>query len=562
VSGIFAVASSRHAARGDLSPKKMALLALLSAVLLVSVVTVARVPQGAYSDPGWQIKAVQQSIRNESPFPNDLRMPDPEDISRERSGWISFWAPGSELFLWPLMRFGLSPGTAVRITAGVCIVSGSVGWALWTSLFSLPMWLRAAVAVSLPWIHYSNESLFLYSAEALTFAAVPWVLLSSSRFCDALRAGSSRYVRPFGVGFLAGCLYVMKYSGVLISAGLALYIALVVWRLGRERRRAILSASAWMLGLILPIAGLNLANQHFSGNVNLVTASMHSYFRWQIFLHGIVNPALAIASGDAPLAYVLLHPTSGLLKGLTRNAQETWPALFGLPGGVLLLYLSLKRGKIHSNSQLAVYVFSTGIVLLMLLWSVTPVSYEARHSAAGALTLLPVVLARGYAWYKSSSSKGFLRIVLLAFAAVYLVLPVLYGVASAFGKVYRQRQSTAISGMYNPLLADRDAELVRQALIQGYLAATDIWYVTDPITALDLPGRVIVRHADFTDAEILRKEKFASTRPVRVRVVLPQNFESNGKSQIIRDSFQGARNWERCSSAGRVNCWIAQVEPQ
>ena len=152
-------------------------------------------------------------------------------------------------------------------------------------------------------------------------------------------------------------------------------------------------------------------------------------------------------------------------------------------------------------------------------------------------------------------------LVLLAFAAVYLALPVLYGVASTIGKVYRQRQNTALSGMYNPLLADRDAELVRQALIQGYSAATDIWYVTDPTTALDLPGRVIVRHADFTDAAILRKEKFVTTRPVRVRVVLPLTFERNGKAQIIRDSFQGAGNWECCSTAGKVNCWISQVEP-
>ena len=81
--------------------------------------------------------------------------------------------------------------------------------------------------------------------------------------------------------------------------------------------------------------------------------------------------------------------------------------------------------------------------------------------------------------------------------------------------------------------------------------ASDIWYLVDPLTALDLPGRIIVRHADFIDLALLRRDLFLTTRLVRVHVVLPPRFEDNGKGKAIRASFPQATAWSRTGDPGR-----------
>src|SRR5712691_8682902 len=100
--------------------------------------------------------------------------------------------------------------------------------------------------------------------------------------------------------------------------------------------------------------------------------------------------------------------------------------------------------------------------------------------------------------------------------------------------------------MYNPSLAGKDVNYARSLLLQEFDLRSDVWYLTDPISALDLPGRMLIRHADFIDPEKLRQDTFRSSHPVRVRVVLPASFEKSGKADIIRRSFVGTGKWQSC----------------
>src|SRR5205814_8767877 len=98
-------------------------------------------------------------------------------------------------------------------------------------------------------------------------------------------------------------------------------------------------------------------------------------------------------------------------------------------------------------------------------------------------------------------------------------------------------------------------------LLEGFNPRTDLWYLTDPITALDLPGRALIRHADFIDSSQLRKETFRTSRPLRVRLVLPKSFEENGKGEIIRSSFVAAGEWQACRTDGVTRCWTSLMQP-
>src|SRR5581483_3305261 len=95
--------------------RRLPLLAFLSSVLIV--LAVSRTPQSLFSDPSWQLKALQQNLAGESPTFNTLVQPNPLDISQSGGEWISWWPIGTNVLIYPLLRIGLTMGTAVRVVA-------------------------------------------------------------------------------------------------------------------------------------------------------------------------------------------------------------------------------------------------------------------------------------------------------------------------------------------------------------------------------------------------------------------------------------------------------------
>src|SRR5207248_9617528 len=104
---------------------------------LFAVLAVTPVFQGIYSDPAYQLRAVQQKLAGESPSINVRISPAPDDLSRDVHEWIAWWTPGTQIAVYPFMRAGLSLGRSVRAVAAITLVAGSVGWATWFSFFEL-----------------------------------------------------------------------------------------------------------------------------------------------------------------------------------------------------------------------------------------------------------------------------------------------------------------------------------------------------------------------------------------------------------------------------------------
>ena len=152
-------------------------LALVSS--LVVVLASWRTPQSLFADPSWQLKALQQHMAGRSPTINTLVQPDPRDISRDHFEWISWWPIGTNVLVYPLLRMGLSIGTAVRVLAALALILGSLGFAYWVRIFRLPLGIGIALAIGIPWIRYANFSLFQYAAEGLVFGICPWILVGA-----------------------------------------------------------------------------------------------------------------------------------------------------------------------------------------------------------------------------------------------------------------------------------------------------------------------------------------------------------------------------------------------
>jgi hypothetical protein len=531
---------------------------LASSVALV--VLVAGTPQGLYSDPGWQAKALQQYLAGTAPTPNHLVMPSPQDLSVDAPEWLFWHAPGTQIVLYPLVSVGLAPGHAVRLIAVLSILVGVAGWSRWFCLFALPRAILIVLAIGLPWVRQVSNALFLYSAEILVFAVTPWLLILTQRFSGP--ALPSKHAASLLLAFLGGLalgsVYWLKYSALLISAGALLYIS--IWYIAdvnRAPRRTWTWLAAILAGAILPVAALSALNFRFASEANLVTAGAAFRPQWRTLLAATGNPALAALDLDAMLSYVLLHPGSPLV------ADHGWVELIGVPGGLVTAWLVFRGWARSPAHLLGSTVFVSGLALLLLIWTFsTSVSFEARHVAMASLAVLPLALSEGRRRFTEAPLR--VKLVLGALGCLYVVAPLAYGPVSAVAKVVRTSDRYAVgpAAVYNPLLADTDIASVRETLSQATEGREYVWYLTEPMSALDLPGRAVIRHADFMTPEAL-DERFATTRPIRVHALLPDRFEQNGKGRIIRESFPGAAAWRlQAIDGSNYRLWSADLAPE
>ena len=496
---------------------------------LIVVLISLHVPQGLFIDPAFQLLAVQQWSRGIAPTPNHLVQADPRDISRDTSSWISHWPPGFNFLILPLIEAGLSIGASVRFLASIGLIGGSVGWVLWFSRFDLPPTLLPVLALLFPWMHYASNPLMQYSTENLAFASVPWAL----HFGLKLYENWNRHSLAAAFGLYLGIIYWLKYSAIFVSLGVLLFLFLRSLR-KRELRPWVLTVG----GCLLPIIILACLGHHFGGAANSLGEDARSgNLTWQHFVFGIGNISLAMVDLDGLLRYLLFHPGRALVH------NDIVLPLVGIPGSLVALWLTFRhRGHAHALLAQCVLLSSMGALFAVWIISATAADFSARHLAMSALTIMPLCLQEGSLFYRTQERTRRTTIVLAA--VVYLALPMIYGPLALMGKSCRTPKTYVAgpTGIYNPLLTDFDVNVVIKELEE---TGPGVWYVPDPVTALQLPGRKIIRVPDFTAVFELQAERFVSTRPVRISLLLPYHFEENGKGKIIRRSFSAVDHWEQ-----------------
>ena len=517
--------------------------ALLSVAILAAMVF--RIPQGLYSDPAWQLAGVRQFLAGQSPTPNTGRTPVATDFSTDRLEWVTWWAPGTAFLAAGPMRLGLSSGTAVRVITLVFLTAGAIGWARWIAAFDLPSVVAFAMVALLPWMRRASAGVFEFSAETLVFGVAPWVLLAA--LAAARRAEHAACASiSFAVGLIVGLVYWLKYSWLLAAAGILAWFVMS----SAGGRRARLAAVA---GAAVPVAALSVLNVTLGGHANVATttASFHpSLITW---IAAAGAPSVMWFDLEAALRYALMNPSSPWIS------DTSWPLLFGLPGA-LWFVSAVRRAQVGHAGALALAVWISSIGLAILAWTLTPASVEGRHLATAGLATLPLVVSLAIReWRGDVASRRVSAAVVLI---VYIVAPAAYGVASVAGKIRRvpANYQTGPAGVYNPLLSADSIVSCRDALVRQLDAERDTWYLTDPITALDLPGRAIVVHADFESMDALSAISYRTSRAGRILALLPPAFETNGKGAVIRSSFPQAQEWTQIAVPCAPQLWVATID--
>ena len=537
------------------------ILSIVSALLLFLLV--ARNPQGLYSDVAWQLKALQQYIAGESPSLNHVSMPRPDDLSQNTSNWISWWPPGTQLCIYPLLKNKIALGDAIRIVVIIFIIIGTLGWIKWFLFFQIPRWIIITFSIALPWVHYNSNALFLYNAEILVYGLAPWILLLIySLRKEIINEKNKIELKDLSIialiGFILGLVYFLKYSFIFISLGAICFFGLKLFsRRNPHKLKALANFLTLALFFITPIFILRVLNLKLGVGLDPATIGPGIMFRWQSLLYISGFPVLAMTDAFSLLNYILFHSPVGFL------GRPLLLGFIGLPGSLLLFWLISRSRRFKDHEFLSLAVFLTSCAVLFVIWTITStVSYEARHLTAASLTILPFIIQEACIVYKKKIHHR-LKLILILAAIGYIFIPLFFGLVSVVAKVIRTPLNYRLGAekIYNPLLADFDLSGVWSRLESLPDPNKDIWFIPDPVTALNISGRTIITHADFQEPQVLRQQQYSSLKPLKVFALLPRHFEANGKGLIIRNSFIQAVSWEKKEIAGcNYLLWITNLQ--
>jgi hypothetical protein len=546
-------------------------------------------PYRVDTDTGFQLRALEQWQRGESPSPGTLRLPDADDLSRDALVWSSWWPPGFPFLYAPLAATGLSLAAALRLTSFLLFLAGAAGWMRLAGRLGLtagPLLLFAAsVAACAVTV---GGAISLRSTDNLTFAGMPWLMLLVLRSARTSPAPGPGLLWLCGLSL--GATYLLKYTFFLAALAAGAWLALQLLRRGAQPTSArLLRTAALCLGIVLPVIALIGLSAWQSGR--LAESATGARSLWQaedlrsaqplpLLFSFLGAPGLALFQSHLWITHLLYFSDRYLrwLRPLDLFQRLMLKSLLGAFGTLTLAWALTRRPvrALAAASSLAASARSLALTTVAGFYLVlAAVSLAVQYNylanepryAIGVLPLLhPFVLLGLLA--AASQSAGAQRSSVVARGAAWAALVVFFAAPLAFAagifwhsEVAARRSSpytAGSTGLYLPELSRNVPEL--QAAVAALLRTPrDVVVIAGPagwgasfIMWLDLPGRTLPistfslplggsyhRAADLRAAT----PPLTTTRPLRVVLVAALDLQRQGWLARLMRRFPQARAW-------------------
>lgn len=492
-------------------------------MLLLCLITGLLIPPFLFNDlaAGWQ---VWTSMQAGAPF-NSVWVPAADNLARDTAVFQSWWSPGQYLVPALVMQTGLSFGQAVVVAGVLANALGLAGfWRVWRTLGVTPSIMAASGGVVVLCRAFGAIVGMANLADALQFAAVPWVTLLVWRW---RRLSGWHWLGLFLV-FNAGVGLKLSFQ----IAALAMLGGVVLQAAGEIRGRAWwwLAVKVLLLWLAVRLVwdwgylgrGASIGAVHGPQGAGLAEASLP----WG-------GPLFAIFSTGALLSRIFLHPGEKLLT----SEQSLWP--FFLFSAIITLVLVRRLWRAHEMriyaGQAVAWLVVYGAVFTVLYATGAAVSLEERHFQVAGLVLLPGVL-----WGITQMTRPALRRLAVAAVAGFC----LYGVASVFVHA-RFRLQHGVEGrqgfLHAELTAGALAELRR---LDDEPGGRTLFFMTKPEIALEVRrGRMMCLPLDSWGEGFVRRFTYEG-RADRVVLVMPERDVRNGRVEWIKAGLHGYREWD------------------
>jgi hypothetical protein len=569
-------------------PLRLRLLPYLVLVALAAAAFLAawRVPYRVDTDSGFQLRSLQQWVHGESTSPTTLRMPDPQDLSRDELVWSNWWPPGFPFLYAPLAAAGFSIATTLRVTSFLLFLVGGLGWLGLAERLRLPPAIRVLYALSLmTYVVTIGGAATLRTADILSFAAGPWLL----RLVLARTESEGRPAGLFLTGVALGLTYWLKYTLFLTAVPLAAWLAFrLAW--SRERSPALRAARIALLGLGCSLPVLGLFSFHLSrssGRLKESVTGARSDWGDAGRGHGVEPPLLAASFVGAPglalfqndlwITHLSYFSDRWLpfLRGRGDEDRLLVKSLLALPGA-LALFWALRRERRRRGGpevDLALVVmagFYLEVLGISLFVRYNYLANEARLAAGFMPFLFPLALS---GWL---SGEGRPRRALGLLLLGLLFLPSLLFAGANFVKnEIRARlhppYTPSGTGLYMPEISSSDVPAVQRAVAATLRSPGDLVVLAGPSgwgspfgVWLESPWRTLPMGTFYASlgggylaaSNVNATSPLHSSRPLRIVLVAARTLVAEGRLGAIEARFPQAHEWRPAPGPAHANVAI------
>lgn len=497
--------------------------------VLVAAYTIANgvVRPTMFSDSGWGLLGWDN--RAGLPF-NMSSGPDPGDISRDVSGFMTAWSPGQHLLPGWLEEAGLDLGWAMVLVAAAATIAGLLGWYVLYRAFGFPVRSSAIAVLIVACTRHVGLAFGIYNGgEVLLFGTAPWFLLVVWRLRD-LRWSA---VVPLLAAALV--LFLAKLSGIVLAAAA---IGAVVPRPERGWLGVALARRAVVAGVTITAMGLVFYFAWFSRGWTAV--SEQSALQWPLLVsHGALAVG-AVWSSSLSLgelaAYLLVHPSRPVLGSVLPVYYLFLPLALAT---FVLMWWRLRRDFADYLLFAALFAAAVSAVLVWTWARGSVVSSDERHFRIASLVLFGgmVHCFLELPW----------RLPRLAFAAI-AILACAYGAAAQASRLAdNARRPLGDRGFRHWIASAEALDFIRSVDRRGADRRATLIHVTSPEIGLEVRhSRVMANHADFQSPDFLRTVKLHGRVP-RLYVIVQKRLVDNGKADLMLRSFvdYGAQSWRK-----------------
>lgn len=388
------------------------ILIALGIMVLVMGVLIFIAPTAIFPDPSWGFHVLQK-MQAGGGF-NMATKPDPADISKNYTEFLSWWSPGQYLVPYLFKSvFGINTGQASAITITVFSLLGIAGFYIFFKKAGFSQ-LLAAVSVLviviqqaffIPYVFYNGGEVLLFgfigwflygciSVDKTTWKLALFLLLSGwiGFFCKS----------SFLWMYAAGCLYIwIKLSQKQLN--------LMVW----------IKNGAW-IGIpgIISIGTIIIC--YLSKGANPASDSSGLLLNWETFSFPLASPILAGFSLDDMVNGLLFHGNGSVLSPFWSLIVLLLAALLSI-----LLIINVIRTVPSKNYTLLLFIF---YVLSVLFFGYSflrqaNISYEARHFRIIGLLVTPGVVYLVSRWKQPFKIAFTIVCLFIAFWSIRYFVP-------------------------------------------------------------------------------------------------------------------------------------------
>lgn len=491
---------------------------LIVAIVLGYTAVNAVVRPVIWSDSGWGL--LGWDLRHGLPW-NHWASPDPQDITKDISTFLSIWSPGQHVVPGLLEALGPSLGHAVIVTVATFSVIGLVGWFALYRAFGFP---PHVIAIALALIACSRGFAFPFviyiGGEILLFGIAPWFLLLVWK----LRELRWFAVPPLVIGMAV--MFFAKISAVILACA-AISAAVLSgphpWRDKADtvRRGAVAGLAIAIVGVVLYYAwysrGWTAASTvaaidwsaivpHAIFMLSCIWGAALSFGEMANFI--LLHPGRAIFSSSLVVGYILALPAAVTLYLVWRQLRRTYPDYLVFAGLTTLAY---------------------GAVFLFLWAHGATIGQEERYFRPLSLLLLV------------GAVQAFLTVpskLLRLCGALLALVGALYGLAAhARHVVVNLGHPLGVRDFRHSTANDAVIKFIRTIDVPSPDRGSTLIFVPSPEIGLEVRNvRVMANHADFWSIEDMRNQKFRGRVP-RLYIIVQQKLVGEGKAKAMMASF-------------------------